>query len=168
MISFDSEKALEDFVCQNLERKFNIITEESVISYVRQPNLGLYGKGDILTISSEEDVSLFELKNEELKISHISQIAKYRKFFMNHDSEFERRNYEFALVVKKSAAYSGDMIFLANQVDWLSVYEFSLDPAEGICFSLINEYSPNGDMKQNAQAINLLGLPEILQNGVPF
>ncbi len=172
MISFDSEKSLEDFICSSLDDGYNHITECNIERYTRQPNFSSYGKGDILVISQPDyncfSVELYELKNETLKAAHVMQIARYRKFFMESDPNFDEEDYVFSIVCKKSDVYQGDLIFLVNQIDWLTVYEFSLDPESGISFDEIGSYTTVEKEEDRQKAYNSLGIvqtPKEIKSG---
>lgn len=166
MISFDSEKHLEDLICSELDMHKNPISDEIISRYVRQPDFKPYGIGDILTVHDCDDdedeeffsINIIELKNERLQMVHLSQIARYRKFFMDTDENFHAHPYEFTLVCKKSESFQSDLIFLANSIEWLNIYEFSLSFENGVCFELLGGYSMTDKDNAAKKAFNLLDI----------
>lgn len=150
MISFDSEKHLEDFICKYLDEGKNIINEdEHVEIYKRQFNTRHYGVIDIVTFTPYKgpnnqicvNVCVIELKNDYLKIQNIAQIARYKTFFerMSEHSDVEY-DFEYVLACKGGKIPSSDCCYLVNESEWLSYYEFELDFDEGIKFTSQSGY----------------------------
>lgn len=152
MISFDSEKHLEDFICGHLDGGVNIINDDKVATYRRQFNTKAYGIIDIVTFTPFKNqnnqncfnVSVLELKNERVKAQDIAQIARYKTFFerMSERSEFEYY-FDYILLCKGGAIPSTDCCYLINECDWLDYYEFNLDFNNGIIFEHQSGYFSN-------------------------
>ena len=165
MISFDSEMHLEDAICSAFTEGFDPISDQHVDKYIRQPGLAPYGTGDILTISNGPDgetelVTLYELKNEKLNISHIAQIARYRKFFEENDENFHSIEYQFNLVCKYTEHYNTDLIMLASSIDWLDIYVFTINLNTGIDFSLLSGYHISDEKGKGKKSLAPLGIYE--------
>lgn len=147
MISFDSEKCFEDFLFDNKEIIINSfgLCEDSQI--LRQVDLNPYGICDIISIYVDDisekiqqvNIDLFELKNTQLKSEHFVQCARYKTFFDNLGHENYHINFNCHLIGMQTFKQSpSDLVYLAQSIDWLSVYETSLHPIDGIEFKFVH------------------------------
>lgn len=141
MITFDSEKDMEDMFVNDFEHFSEYFYAESAF---RQVRLGAYGTCDVLYVSMDVEptpekeikaisINLIELKNTKLKETHISQCARYKRFF---DGLISKSNIdisvEYFLIGLKTLPDSSDFCFLAQSIDWLQVYEIEINPSVGI------------------------------------
>lgn len=150
MIHFDSEKDLEDVIWNNL-RYFDELPEGE--EKFRQPRLGDYGVADIITIQHCATqgvkiihVHLIELKNTPLKYEHIGQCARYKRFFekANETTPFII-TFSASLIGLKTFPVSSDLEFIAQEVEWLDVYELGIDPASGITLNIVEGWEISAD-----------------------
>lgn len=151
-IIFEREKDLEDLLMEH--EGFTAASfgcENHVLR--RQVNLGAYGIADIVALSSgwEEagysfcSIHIIELKNEPLTHAHISQVARYREFFNQFDPRFSDMQIHGHLVGPKTFPKGDDLCFLAQSIDWLTVYEFEFDPMTGLEFKPVRGWKFSKD-----------------------
>lgn len=150
MISFDSERCLENFLVKEKEflREEFFVSESAQI--YQQLDLGPYGITDIVCIDYQDSsfgyndvcVDIIELKNTPLSHDHVAQVARYYDFFRRL-GEVTGDVYEINayLVGKKTFPISNDLCFLCQNIDWLTVREFSIDPRKGIVFKDITGWT---------------------------
>lgn len=151
MIKFESEAALEQcFVDYYKETGLDPSNNEEWESLYQQPEFGSYGRGDLLYRTADiqnvdggvpefiERVHIIELKNEPLKLCHLSQTARYYQYLRDETDADEVT----ASIIVPSFDISGDTVFLIQQIDWLSVFVFSMSMS-GITFKCISNYSPS-------------------------
>lgn len=174
MINFESEKCFEDFITQQHESEgICIIDECEYEKCYRQFDTKTYGIPDLVFVGSYMDLSkdnepievhrihVVELKNEQIKTSNLAQISRYKTYF---DRAFSGHNVElsFSLVVPKGVIDCDDACWLINSLEGIDVYEFYLDPSEGIKFKLTcgwsrisEDFSPAIDLieKSNEEEI---------------
>ena len=146
MIKFESEKHLEDFITQQFNNDgLCIVDGEQYEHMERQFTAGLYGVVDLVFYSSytaqdwngleidRKVIHVIELKNEPMKLSHIAQLSRYKRYF---DLAFEGANIElhYSLVVPESVSKSDDAKWLIDSLKDINVIEFTLDPINGIRF----------------------------------
>ena len=156
MISFDTEKFLENFLVEHMDhyREFFGINDAEIH---QQMNIGAYGITDIVTIRHHEldygynepdlvtmvDITIFELKNTPLSAQHVSQISRYKRFFDKISEETGLQvNIRGVLIGKKTFPTSDDLCYLCQAIDWLEVYEVDLDPLKGLRFKAIEGWRP--------------------------
>lgn len=168
MISFDSEKCLEDLLCEHLDQGQCLVTDEMVSGYIRQPNFGPYGKGDILTVKHGPDgeideVCVIELKNEKLSSCHLSQISRYKSFMDRVKSKYKslKSSFRFVLVVKDQNEFSSDLVYLAQNIEWLEIYRFNINPSEGLLFNCFGHWSPNVESELIDECIDKLNIIDL-------
>lgn len=154
MISFDSEKIFEDYLLYHSEF-FRETWGLHDAGIYRQMRLGKYGIADIVcaeTLPSEAtggipelQVTIFELKNTVLSASHIAQICRYREFFVAAENYLEGAcmSVTGVLIGKKTLPTGDGLCYLCQAIPWLDVYEFSLEPDEGLIFNLISGWRPS-------------------------
>lgn len=154
MISFDSEKAFETFLLASpelMEEEFGVTESFRVFP---QMELGPYGIPDIVAVEVLEPpdekkivtVKIFELKNAPLTLANVAQISRYKDFFndaargMNVDYDVDA----YLIGAKTFPTQNGsDLVYLCQNIDWLSVYEFALNPRKGIEFHAVREWRPS-------------------------
>lgn len=163
MISFDSEKCLEDLLFENqdfLRKSFDLDADHEIR---RQVQLGAYGTADIVALKAYRDVEhdftyldvvIFELKNTPLALGHVSQIARYKRFFDSLYIEHDIDHVEIKgiLIGKKTFPTGDDLVFLCQSIDWLETYEFSIDPLAGLKFGWVNGWVKSGEKTQDFDA----------------
>lgn len=155
MILFESEKEFEDMLCEHLDKGVFLAEDSSVESYDRQTNLGVYGITDLILYSRELDLdkdsvpfvssdmlNVVELKITELSHSHLSQIARYKAFFDATDHGYD---VQYTLVCKKSPSYHTDLVFLAQDIEWLTIYTYEMSLDKGIEFEVLSGFKISDD-----------------------
>ena len=164
MIIFESEKELEDLLCKELEdNAYWVVEDEHVDQWQRQTNLGYHGITDIITSAitmdldenkvpfiSSRTLKVIELKITELSYTHLSQIARYKDFF---DMMEPSADMDYVLVCKHGNLAS-DAFYLAQSLDWLSVYLYDLSITKGLVFTPLNSFSANYDTEKMDSAID--------------
>mgnify|MGYP003668141709 CR=1 FL=1 len=156
MIVFESEKEFENMLCEHLDNNYFLVEDSGIESYDRQTNLGAYGITDLIIHNQELDLddnkevfvvsdmlNVVELKITELSSSHLSQIARYKTFFDVTDHGYD---VEYTLVCKKSESYNTDLIFLAQSIDWLTIYTYEISLQKGIVFEILGGFSLTKDI----------------------
>lgn len=167
MISFDSEKCFENFIIEEFNKEnICIIDDVEYQECISQFDTKSYGIPDLVFVGYELDmdengepieaarVHVVELKNEQIKLSHISQIARYKTYF---ERAFEGINVslQFSLVVPKGIENVDDACWIVNQLDGIDVCEFFLDPSSGIDFKYSNGWHRSSE--DFSPALNLIG-----------
>lgn len=151
-INFDSEKELEDLICERLDQNFNPITNQHCTHYERQLNLGPYGIADIVTFDSDMELydidgvvcihaKVFELKKEFIKPDAIAQAARYKRG-LQHLFRANTGMFECADVGSVECHVVGTGIDDAVYMQSMSgddpcffYHEAVFDPAKGLSFS---------------------------------
>lgn len=148
MIKFSSENDFEMFLYNHfLETSESLVDEKKFQHCIRQFNAGAYGKPDLVyftkldddiakAIGHEYEISVIEIKNEPIKNSDVSQICRYKTGF---ERSFDCSDVEisFSLVVPKGSIKNhSDICWTIENLSDVHVYEFDLDPREGIKFDL--------------------------------
>jgi len=148
-IIFDSEKELEDFICNDIEEnKICPVAGTSVDLFERQLNLGAYGVADIVKISIEWDhidVTVLEVKKETITSDAIIQTVRYMEGLKHFIGEYfaDMQDQEIFIYGEIAAPNSslGDGVFLLNVIDNLNIYEISCDLMSGFSSECIgNNY----------------------------
>lgn len=169
-LKFESEKEFEDFLMDNqdfLEESFGC----EGYTFYRQLNLGAYGIADIVAINAFRDpdgatygnIDIFELKNTTLSHVHISQLARYRQFFLQFGGLFSHISVHCHLIGLPTFPGGDDLVFLAQSINWLSVYELGINPRQGLEFNAVSGWKVS---KDNTDAVarvrTLLEVPPAL------
>lgn len=149
-VSFPSESFIEDYICSSIrDYDVNPITDCGVDYFIRQPELGVYGIADIITVSVYYDerliphysVTVIELKNQPLKSKDYAQLCRYMKCIKKHLSKYSRF---IKLDVKVSGVLAGmestedDFVFLSDVMTDIDTYYLSLDMGKGFRSKLVN------------------------------
>ena len=171
-LSFNRERDFEDFLIDNedfFRSEFCLNPKYTVIN--RQMNLGVYGIADIVAITNIEgkvQVEIFELKNEPFSHSNISQLARYKKFFDDLITVYfeKESNVICNLIGPKTFPNNSDLCFLCQDIPWLTVYEFELDPINGIEFNHISGWSKTGNNESKEEEI--ASFIDLLGADIPF
>lgn len=162
MIKWESEKDFENFIVECFATDgFCIVDDEHYQNMSQQFDTCGYGIPDLVFYSQDVEhiddkttvthnrLHVIELKNEPIKLSHISQIARYKRYFEraleSHDVEMK-----FSLVVPESVKGNDDVVWLLDSLDNISVMEFTLDPKEGIKFDKSIDWYKVKENKQKA------------------
>ena len=172
MILFDSEKEFEDMLCEHLDHGEWIVESDHSDKYKRQLNLGKCGIVDLAVKTSKENpfvkgkiiekLKIVELKTTELHHSHLSQIARYKTFFDSAAYDIEM---DYILICKKSDVHKGDLVFLAQDIDWLTVYEYSFSLTEGIVFKILQGWHINQESEDLENCVNTVSEYLEVNNG---
>jgi len=150
MISFNSEKLFEDFLEKNIDWLKAAISADGEL--FRQPRLGSYGVADFLLVAVERThipvyhIHLVELKNTPLSYKHLGQCARYKRFFEELEDEGLFGGpliFNASLIGMKTFPTDCDLCFLAQEIDWLNVYETDIDPSEGLDLKLVSGWHKN-------------------------
>jgi len=146
---FPSEKAFEDYVWHHIQKhkECPVSGEEVTIAY-RQPALSGYGIADIIKVyvsNCEINVSVLELKNEPLKESHVSQVAKYMTA-LDHMLRQVRRLESDYFYVNLVAQLAGpcepdrnDFVYLLNCLRDVEVYDVGVSMEAGFHSQLLDK-----------------------------
>ena len=169
MISFDSEKDLESFICDSLEESHNPISDETICFFTRQMEIKGYGIADIITITRDVhpetqntigmEINIIELKNANFKKEDVGQIARYKRGIERAISTDESLDdmcvsVRCTLVFKKTFPDQSNGCYLIHASEWLEAYEFSMSPRDGVKFSSVDPWvSSNEDIKSISQSI---------------
>ncbi len=169
MISFDSEKCMENFLIENIDHyreEFGIENAE----IFQQLNLGAYGIADFVACTLHElpnnvkiaEVVIFELKNTPLSVAHVCQISRCKEFF---DKFYQYTNTQVdvrgVLIGKKTFPTSDDLCFLCQRIEWLSTFELDICPFNGVVFRHIQGWRPSNERSLDfKKVIFQLGIEE--------
>lgn len=136
------EKDLEDLIIHSdppaLEERGLSINSD--IKFLRQVRIGEYGIIDLLgylpffekSETCATDLTIFELKQNEINIQSLLQLSRYRKGI---ELIFPKCDITGVLIGRKIDLNS-DFIYLASQVDSLEIYTYSYG-IEGLLFDQI-------------------------------
>ena len=139
MISFESENELELCLFNNQDwmiEKFNL---NKNTKFNRQVNIKPYGVIDILaTHVYDEDivaVTIIELKNTNLTLSNMAQVARYMRYFELLQSSLNGKMIDLKGILIGPEVMTGsasDDVFLAQKLYDIDVYSLTIDPMKGI------------------------------------
>lgn len=143
-IVLDSEKELEDYLSHIMKSGYSPVTEEHIDKVYRQFDLGGYGVIDLLSVSYVDDgnevvheIRVIELKKGPIKSDHIAQIARYKRgidtFIERSAEDLNGIDISYHLV-GDGYAEQGDVQFLADSCEWLSVHHYKFDLEGGVKF----------------------------------
>tara|TARA_B100000678_G_C18228596_1_gene509843 strand:+ start:5133 stop:5762 length:630 start_codon:yes stop_codon:yes gene_type:complete len=152
MISFDSEKSLEDFIFSYHQKTgLFVFDKEKYDICLRQVNLGGYGIADLVFVDLEwsngPDSPIFhfnivELKNDKARLKDFSQVCRYRTGIQNMMSTSYGPMEFFiysTLLVKKGLIEDVDASFLSANIENFFAYEFDIDNENlSVSFSLFD------------------------------
>lgn len=141
MIKFESEKHLEDFICENLNEGICIIDNIDFDTYKRQYKCGNYGVADIVAFNCVKvndipeilEIYIYELKNESFSVKHLSQVSRYYTYFKRMSEEVypDLTISIYASVVCLDDGLSDDD-YISNVEDFnIPVYKYSVCPKNG-------------------------------------
>lgn len=170
MIKFESEKDFENFILECFEDDgLCIITDETYDDCISQFDTRSYGIPDLVFYSNDKEIGqnneeydvkriqVVELKTEQIKLSHIAQIARYKTYFERAYDGFDLEM-QFSLVVPEGVINNDDCCWLINSLSDISVYEYKLDPRRGIVFNESKGWRKKG--ADNQIALDIFGLEE--------
>ena len=173
MITFDSEKCLEDSIYEAMKNGSNPINDSYVQYCGRQVDLGGHGIIDLVAVTvipecgkikQSINITLIELKNEKIKLENLVQIAKYRTAItrLTDEGGFKNADVEVdcILVFKDSDPCSAEWPFLLQNIEWLDSYQFEFSFEDGVVFKLIDGYTKNKERLDVAQKsiFDIIGL----------
>lgn len=139
-----SEKQLEDMIC--LENRFELVTRGLEVfdhdHLFRQYNLGSYGIIDLVGISAttqfgylEVFVTIYELKKDEIGMSALGQICRYKKAFEDHFQDAGISQFEVRTVlIGSQIEASSNFVYVASQIDLLHCYTYEIG-IKGLSFT---------------------------------
>lgn len=155
MVKFESEKHLEDFICENLDEGNCLIDNIDFCTYKRQYKCGNYGIADIVVFNCVKnngkpevlEIYVYELKNEKFSIKHLSQVSRYYTYFSRVAAELYP---DLSISVYPSILCLDDGLsdddYISNIDDLgVSIYKYSICPINGFSVSsgsdvkLVNE-----------------------------
>jgi hypothetical protein len=162
MISFDSEKDMEDAMFENIQEMECIPWVAYPMEFChaeRQVRLGAYGIADIVVKSKHPHtgkifIDVIELKNTKLKLEHVAQVARYKSFF----SEANNVAVNFHLVGLKTLPSDGNECFIFQEIEWLSVYEISFDFNSGADYNQISGWKPTTKAESCGEFLSRFGV----------
>jgi len=148
-IPFPSERTIEDYVFQRISSVGECpVSGDLVDLVVRQYDLKGYGVIDVLKISIspfEIRITVLELKNENLKESHVGQLARYMTGVTRLATRYRRfLDAGWKIFVEGELAgpldsSSGDFVYLRNVLpQHISIYELTLDMEYGLSSSPVS------------------------------
>lgn len=142
-IYFDSEKELEDLIYSKMQKNQKCpMTSETILYSDQQFKLGAYGVADIVYA---QDISvphgpmnilftIIEVKKEKIKPESVGQLSRYIRGLTLILEELDV-NYEFSvngILVAPEIDMSGDVCFLTDLFDDISVFTVSYDLDNGV------------------------------------
>lgn len=145
-INFPSEKFIEDYVFDCIERGACSITDEQYDIVMRQVSLGVYGIADIVAANVDFshksnqifiEIVVYELKNEPLKSRDYGQLSRYMsciKYWLDRYSD--KLKYETYLSVRGVLAglksREDDFVLLNKYIcQSIDTFYLSLDMRDG-------------------------------------
>jgi hypothetical protein len=141
MIKFESEKHLEDFICESLDDGVCVVDNIDFDTYKRQYKCGSYGVADIVAFNCVEingkpevlEIYIYELKNEKFSVKHLSQVSRYYTYFkrMAEDIYPDLTISIYPSVVCLDDDLSDDD-YISNIDDFsIPIYKYSVCPKSG-------------------------------------
>lgn len=144
------EKDFEDLLWEGLNDQPKLLAERGLkhqrhSHYLRQPELGAYGRPDIIgyTVTKKVNglrflnVTIYELKKEEIDIDTLLQAGRYatgvERYFKTLDLTGTHLTIQIKLI-GKSIDTKSDFVFLADQLSNVSLFTISLDLEHGMRF----------------------------------
>jgi len=154
-LTFRTEKDFESFLVDNEEFLFREFGGEKLF---RQVRVGRYGVIDLLSIEIEKAyddfhiyIHVFELKNTEIKYSHLGQCARYKKFFDSVSiPDGMSLDVYYHLIGLPTFPTNDDLIFICQDIDWLDVNEVVFSPFDGMRLNHISGW----DIKESYEGDN--------------
>lgn len=153
-----SEKELEDMICLKnaetlLDRGLGTFQHDHLL---RQFNLGCYGIADLIGISATTDrgplelfVTIYELKKDEIGMSALGQICRYKRAMEEYFYEELECEIEVSMVlIGSKIESSSNFVYTASEIELLTVYTYDIS-LTGVQFNEIDlsEFGPsNRDM----------------------
>lgn len=138
-----SEKQLEDMIClkntdQLAIRGLDVFNHDHLL---RQFNLGSYGIVDLVGITVnnnsgplEVSITIYELKKDEIGMSALGQLCRYKRAFENVLLEWEMEGDISIVLIGSKIEHSSNFVFAASFVDNLFIYTYDVS-IEGLYFS---------------------------------
>lgn len=145
---FPSERDLEDYIWHELVHSNTCpIAGEEVSFAYRQMGIPGYGITDIVKVAvfnHRTDITILELKNETLKESHLSQLARYMRGVERWASRYERFFPKHQVCITGELAGpvnpgSNDLVFLASRMDDIAVYDIGVSMESGFHSGMVGD-----------------------------
>lgn len=132
-IVFESEKELEDYICEQLDNGYNPITNEWAGWYGRQVDIGTYGIIDILIVDKSDDGQIYatviELKKDLVTAKSLAQVSRYMTGLSRYFKEMFADNYGGlrGIVSAPNVETNDDTPYLINIVKQTGVFVYTID-----------------------------------------
>lgn len=169
MIKFESEKHLEDYICESLDEGFCLIDNIDFDTYKRQYRCGEYGIADIVAFNCISvngapeflEIYIYELKNERFSVKNLVQVARYQTYFQRVASEIYP-NLSISVYSAVLCLDDGltDDEYVANIDDFsIPIYKYSICPANGFKVQLASGIKLKEESLSECEHIsNLMGV----------
>lgn len=153
------EKEIEEIFFDALINRPHILPErgfyhERQREYIRQPDLGEYGRPDIIgyTLNAKQngvrliDVCILEFKKEEINATALLQACRYGVGVSHYVKSTRLRNTHVTIslyLIGKTIETKGDFVFTLPFMPCVRAYTFSLDIEMGLRFTEQSGYKNN-------------------------
>lgn len=154
-VEFPSERAIEDYVWKQLENGQPCpISGDAHNFCLRQKEIKGYGVTDIIKIDVSDEgvrITVLELKNEELKESHISQLYRYMTGIRRVARLYSKKIIgcpDIEVVGELAGPFNpnrGDIVWLLQSLDDVTVYDISLSFEHGFKAEEVSKGWHKGD-----------------------
>ncbi len=146
------EKEIEDIVFNTASDKLRARGLFIPNLKIRQLNLGSYGISDIIAYAFYRDefnkvqiyITVIELKKDSVDANTVMQAARYCKGIdelLHREFNLDNHHLHFDIVViGKTIQLNGDFVYMAEYLNNLRAYTYSIDLEKGITFTRISDY----------------------------
>lgn len=176
-VNFPSEKAIEDYVFEQIsDTGLCPVSDEHVSHVFRQYEIAGYGIADVVKVQVMPEavvITILELKNENLKEAHLSQLSRYMIGLKRQLRRYMRRSRKhFVIEVLGELAgpfeASTDFVFLLDQLESISVYSLSLSMKSGFRSEWVSDgWHKKGENLKGAQNLARAIWPAICDAQTP-
>lgn len=146
------ESEIEDIVWNAFTKEAAVLEERGFpysenYTYVRQFDLGGYGRADIIGFKTERssctmfnretDIQIIELKRHKVNCDTLLQVVRYArgiKHLFRHEKINHSVSFSFHLIGRN---VNRDLLHLIGHVRRLYLYEYSLSLSDGLRFKLL-------------------------------
>ena len=145
---FPSEKALEDYVWSQIADQSHCpIADDSVHFAYRQMPIPGYGVTDIVKVSvfpQRTDITVLELKNEPLKESHLSQVARYMRGLERWSERYQQifPNHQINITGELAGPLkpdSNDLVYMSGQLEAISIFDVGVSMEHGFHSEIVGD-----------------------------
>lgn len=148
-INFPSEKAIEDYIWNKLSNdECCPLADEKYDFCLRQKEIKGYGVTDIIKFSVSTDeiiITVLELKNEDIKETHVSQLYRYMTGVKRVARLYRRKIKGLPRIIVRGEIAGpfnrdrGDILWLVEHLDDVDVYSIELDLDDGFKAEQVSE-----------------------------